>query len=229
MRLTIGPLSPSVYWRRRGVVLGALLIVILLIGYSCSSGGGSSTKTAGPQRSASPTPQPSASVLFPSNEPTGVAAGPNNAATASDSSSAVNSTGNAANQAGTCTDSELSVKPEPEAASVHQGVPVRFMIKIKNVSTRTCVRDLGAQMQELYLQQGNAKQWTSDACVKRGSTGTDVRTFPPNHEFSYWVIWEGKGTAQGCENQPWMAKGTYQLFGRLGTKVSEPVAFTVTG
>jgi hypothetical protein len=96
------------------------------------------------------------------------------------------------------------------------------------MSARTCVRDLGAEMQEMYLQQGSTKEWSSDACVKRGATGTDIRTFPPNHEFSYWVIWEGKATAPGCVNQQWIAKGAYQLFGRLGTKISDPVTFTVT-
>ena len=36
MRLTVGPLSPSVYWRRRAVVLGVVLVVFAVIAYSCS-------------------------------------------------------------------------------------------------------------------------------------------------------------------------------------------------
>jgi hypothetical protein len=204
-----------------------LLAVILVIAYSCSTDAGAGDRKARQQGSSSASPEPSASVLSPSNEPTGVPVVPENPGTSS--SPAGGSAGHGANATGTCADAELSVTPEPEVTSARQGVPVRLMIKIKNVSARTCVRDLGAEMQEIYLQQGTTKQWSSDACIKRGAPGSDVRTFPPSHEFSYWVIWDGKTTAQGCENQQWLAKGAYQIVGRLGTKVSDPVAFTVTG
>jgi hypothetical protein len=110
---------------------------------------------------------------------------------------------------------------------MRQGVPAKLYIKIKNISDRTCVRDVGAQMQELYMQQGTTKQWSSDACENRGSAADPV-TFPPGHERSYWSMWDGKANARSCTNQPWLATGTYQLVGRLGTKISEPVTFTVT-
>jgi len=35
MNLTVGPLAPAVYWRRRAFVAGALLVVVLLLVYSC--------------------------------------------------------------------------------------------------------------------------------------------------------------------------------------------------
>jgi hypothetical protein len=54
-----------------------------------------------------------------------------------------------------------------------------------------------------------------------------VVTFPPNHEVAYFLTWDGKATDQGCTNPPWLAKGTYQMIGRVGTKISDPVPFAV--
>ena len=36
MRLTVGPLPPAVYWRRRAVVLGAGLLFLIVLLYSCT-------------------------------------------------------------------------------------------------------------------------------------------------------------------------------------------------
>ena len=35
MRLTVGPLPPAVYWRRRSLVLGVALLVVFLIVQAC--------------------------------------------------------------------------------------------------------------------------------------------------------------------------------------------------
>src|SRR5215218_4491135 len=38
MRSTVGPLPSAVYWRRRAVVLGALLLGVIVLFVSCSGG-----------------------------------------------------------------------------------------------------------------------------------------------------------------------------------------------
>ena len=60
MRLTVGPLPPAVYWRRRAIVLGVAVVLVFLIVQSCSGGEGKSngggvpaSATQGPDR---PTP-----------------------------------------------------------------------------------------------------------------------------------------------------------------------------
>ena len=63
MNLTVGPLPPAVYWRRRALVAGVLVLLILVVAYSC--GGSSGSGATGPRSSAntpttsSPTPTPS--------------------------------------------------------------------------------------------------------------------------------------------------------------------------
>jgi hypothetical protein len=230
MRLTVGPLPPAVYWRRRALVLGGMLAIVLLITYTCSGESGANDRKRNAKKagsaSASPalTPTPSPSILTPITGDS-ASATPGNANPYPPPANPGTGAGSAS--ATPCADSEITVVPAPEASSVRQGVPTRFFIKIKNISARTCVRDVGSHVQELYIRQDTTKQWSSDSCEKR--TGNDIVTFPPNHEVSYWLTWDGKATAQGCANRPWLAKGTYQLFGRLDTKVSEPVPFAVTG
>jgi hypothetical protein len=58
-----------------------------------------------------------------------------------------------------------------------------------------------------------------------------VRTFPPNVENEYQVSWNGRDSSkcdQGVAAGPYPEAGEYQLFGRLGTRLSEPVKLTIT-
>jgi hypothetical protein len=228
MRLTVGPLAPAVYWRRRALVLGAVLAVVLLIVYSCSGSSGAddgknraNPRYAGASDDSSTAPvSPAPSVLTPTGpEPSVTPPIYGSVGTPSDG-------GVAAGNGAPCSDAEISVGAALETEPVRQGAPTRLIVRIKNVSTRTCVRDVGAEMQELYVQQGASKQWSSDLCENRGRTA-DMVTFPPSHERSYSLTWDGKANAQGCTNQPWLGKGNYQLFARVGTKISDPVTFAV--
>jgi hypothetical protein len=83
-------------------------------------------------------------------------------------------------------------------------------------------------MQELRIVLGTEKLWSSDDCG--GLTGSDVRQFPPNLERSYEVIWNGHSSSACSATQkrtptgPTPTPGTeYQLLGRVGTDLSEPV------
>jgi hypothetical protein len=220
MRLTVGPLSPTVYWRRRAVVLGGLLCVVLLVVYACSGtpapkSADPSTAAATAAASASPEASPTPSPLTP------IVDGEQSPSPTLETSKA------AATQTGPCTDAEMSVTPVPDAATARRGAPVKFTLKIRNVSTRSCARDVGADMQELYLQQGAVKVWSSDACDPRH--GSDVLTFAPGREAAYYVMWDGKANTQGCANRQAPAAGTYQLVGRLGTRLSDPVNVAIAG
>ena len=113
----------------------------------------------------------------------------------------------------------------------HQGQarrPGRVRLKIKNISTRTCTRDVGADPQELYIDQGAQKYWSSDTC---SPTKGNVATFAPGAEFEYNVTWNGRQSSK-CSGAlaagPAPPPGEYQLRGRLGNRVSNPVALTIT-
>ncbi|HEY7224388.1 MAG TPA: hypothetical protein VH561_12485 [Micromonosporaceae bacterium] len=227
MRLTVGPLPPAVYWRRRMLVLGGLLLVVLVIVYACTGGppaGGSaapspgSSASATPADSASASPAPTAFTL-PVNTPT-------TAATAG------------------CTDDEIGLTAAATPATVHVsngqvGPVAEFTLKIRNISTRTCVRDIGSVPQELQLRtQDGTVIWSSDDCHPAGYDDySKNQTLTPGWERSYTVSWNGYRTRSDvgsptCEPSATSvpSAGGYELVARLGTKLSAtaPVAISIS-
>jgi hypothetical protein len=242
MRLTVGPLPPAVYWRRRAVVLGVGFLFLIVVLWSCSEPGKSGS-TAGQTKPTTPPAgvQTTGPVLTPQSGAPGASApdgGPTGAdPTTADQQQPAGDPPAAAGGTvpdvpppgpGSCTDEEISVVPVPSTKSIRQGGTVGLQLKIKNTSNRTCSRDLGADLQELFIKSGAEKIWSSDTC---GGKGSNVVSLTPNEERTFQADWNGNrdskcsgGLAAGPNAEP----GAYQIFARLGTKHSDPVALTVT-
>ncbi|MER7891847.1 hypothetical protein ABTX15_18680 [Micromonospora sp. NPDC094482] len=237
MRLTVGPLPPAVYWRRRAVVLGAGLLFLIVLLYSCTGSGNSGdTPRAGSSPSSTATPGPTGSVLTPqtgapppeaSDDPD--VADPSTGAPASPTEDPPVAPAAGTND-GSCTDTEISVTAVALPSSVRRGAVVDLHLKIKNRSDRTCSRNVGADLQELFIKSGAEKIWSSDTCGT--GKGSDVQSFTPGFERSYQVGWNGRDTsrcANGLAAGPYPPAGTYQVFARVGTKLSDPVKLTISG
>ncbi len=217
MRLTVGPLPAAVYWRRRGVVLIGLGMIVLVISYACGGAGGSTAGAGTQPPMTSSQPTPTTTLLRPvvptaSPKPTAFTL-PTTAAT------------------GPCADAEVEVTALAAAAEVQVGQPVDFTIKIKNVSGRTCSRDIGADMQELRLTDGSVVIWSSDDCSP--NKGHDVRSFGAGREVSFTLRWTGRRSRTGAgattcvANASPPAPSMYQLVARLDLKYSAPFPLQV--
>jgi hypothetical protein len=117
----------------------------------------------------------------------------------------------------------------PARIAVKRGTPIELRLKIKNISTGACTRDVGADLQEIYVKQGARKVWSSDICGL--AKGSQILNFAPNHEREYNVTWNGRAAtkcAGGSAAGLVPLAGEYQLFGRLGGKVSAPVRLVIT-
>jgi hypothetical protein len=219
MRLTVGPLPAAVYWRRRVVVLLGVAMVVLVISYACGSGetpvagaGTQPTTTAGTTATPTPTllrpttqsPRPTQSAF--TLPPGGGATGP-------------------------CTDLEMRVTATAASATVQRGQAVDVTIKIKNVSQRTCGRDIGADVQELRLLDGTTVIWSSDDC--NANKGRNVQSFAPGRQVSYTLTWNGHRSRTGVGEKTCVAgaptpePAVYQLVARLDQKLSEPFSLRV--
>ncbi|TDC30801.1 hypothetical protein E1211_23560 [Micromonospora sp. 15K316] len=239
MRLTVGPLAPAVYWRRRAVVLGAGLLFLIVLLYSCTGSGNTGDKKpqAGASSSSSVSPSPTQTLLTPktgapppetSESPDG---GDESAgAPTSQGDDAPTAPANGGSNDGSCADAEIKVTPVALPASVGVGASVDLQLRIKNISDRTCSRDVGASLQEIFIKSGAEKIWSSDTCGQ--ATGSDVKSFTPNIEHMFQVTWNGRDTtrcADGLAAGPQVQPGTYQVFARVDTKLSEPLKLTVNG
>jgi len=234
-------------------VLGALLLGVIVLFVSCSGGDDKNNKQGKGTSSQAPAPASASAMATPTDEPSFSDANPNagpslpapgdiqgqpnlgnNGATGAGSS-----TGPGQNPDGTnananapsgqmCADTEMSVTPLPAATTVKRGSPLTIRLKIKNIGSRTCKRDVGADPQELYIDQGARKYWSSDTCSN--VHGSDVESFAPGAEREFTVTWNGRETSKcagGLAAGPAPIAGTYEVRGRLGVKISEPVTLTI--
>jgi len=218
MNLTVGPLPPAVYWRRRALVVGVLLVIVLLVTYSCGGSG------AGQPRSnsagATGQPDPTVSELHPQTGPP-----PSTEPAPAPAVSSVSSQAVVVPASDFCSDDEMQLTPNGQKI-IGGSFPYQFTLRIKNVSDRTCKRDIGADPQELHIVQNGQTLWSSDSC-QTAHGQPDVRTFQPGIEAMFTLGWDGSvGTA--CNNKQKAAAGTYQVVAKLDTKLSTPTNFTVS-
>ena len=200
-------------------MLGVLLVATLMLWSSCSdakSDAGKKVRTSG---SASPTASPEAT---PSTQ-VPIVTGSSDPATPS----ATPSTPPVAPATAECADAALLVTAAPAFASLPAGAYLQITLKVKNVSAAACGRDLGSKFQEVYIQLGTTKVWSSDACANRGEPNK-MTVIEASIEHSFSVTWDGKANSSGCSNRMAPAPGKYQLFARLGTKISDPVNIQLT-
>lgn len=231
MRLTVGPLPPAVYWRRRALVLGGVLVVLFLVAQACMSA--AANPDADPDASEqSPTATATAATTPPAT-PTASATPTGSVAPAGEGEEAPEPSGSLdPADEDSCTDQEMLITAETDAASFPGGTSVQFTIRIRNGSDRTCRRDIGGDHRELYLRKGTGatKVWSSRDCD--GPTGGDIRDLEPGFATSYYIVWHGRSSPPCEGDEPSGAvlePGDYQLVARLGTAYGEPVAITVTG
>jgi hypothetical protein len=222
MNLTVGPLPPAVYWRRRVIVAGALLLLIILIVYSCGGSGKPAATGQGATANGSNRPSPTPSVA---HLPPVIGSSPGAVSSGSGSSAGSISAPPSTPASDVCSDTEIQLTTgfQPITGG---NAPYQLILKIKNISGRTCKRDVGADPQELHIVQNGQTMWSSDYCqTEHGKP--DVRTFGPSIEASFTIGWDGS-IGPKCTNQTF-ASGSLQVVGKLDTKVSPAVNFTING
>lgn len=238
MRMTVGPLPPAVYWRRRVIVLAGVALVVVLTVWACSPAApeSSGSHAAGTKHSPSPG-SGSGSGSSPgraTGEPSptgGASASPTPTAGSGDGApvdaSAVPPPADDGKPAAHCSDDALTVSVRADPRRMPAGSTPALYLTIGNGSSKPCTRDIGADQQELYVRHGNTTVWSSDYCD--ANHGSDVRRFDPGVHVTYRLVWDGRTATKGCKaaRHP-LASGSYSLHGRVGTKHAKPSPLTVT-
>jgi hypothetical protein len=100
---------------------------------------------------------------------------------------------------------------------------------VTNVGSATCVRDLSGPLQVYTVHTAKGvRVWSTADCFP--GTGTDVRQLAPGSSVSYHIRWSGTSSQPGCAGQrEQVSAGAYLLTVSVGTAVSKPAAFTITG
>jgi hypothetical protein len=220
----VGPLSATVYWRRRLLVLGCTLGVVGGGGWvtTAALGSGPDDGTAATAAAAPATPvldqvMPSLTAVdLPSTTPP----------SAESAASAAATTGPA--EGGPCSDDMISVEVRSDPSATPAGSEPTFHLVVTNIASVSCVRPLDKGLQEIVLLDGaGTRLWGSNDCFPEASS--DARTLAPGEAVDFPVLWSGLGSQPGCAgDRTQLAPGEYVLRARLDTKTSPDAALTLS-
>ncbi|GIH92978.1 hypothetical protein ACFFMN_02265 [Planobispora siamensis] len=216
----------DVYWRRRLAALIAVLVVVAVVAWACSSSGGpqseSSAQTAPSGRSSAPdpllaalptitvTPQPTVSPspqlsATPTPRPVKPAVRPKRPGDACDVADLV-----------------LSLQGEGEVYAAAQRP--RFILTLVNTGKVMCVTDTGPRALEIRITSGDDRVWSSADCVS-GET-EDLRRFERGIPFVRVVEWDRQRSGSDCRAKRVTARpGTYVATVRATGMKSRKVVF----
>jgi hypothetical protein len=230
----VGPLPARVYWRRRLVVLTALLVVLgagawggiaLLTGAQARDGGATEAAPATPATPALEQVVPSLTAVRTPvpPEPVPVDAAAVAAAEAPPAAAAPP----AAEAGGPCGDDALTIEVRTPGSAAAGTKPVLELV-VTNTSAVPCVRDLDKGLQELILlDSGGARVWGSNDCFPE--SGADVRTLAPGEVVVFPVVWGGLTSTPDCAGERVTPPpGSYAVRGRLDTKSSPDAPLALT-
>ena len=201
-----------VYWRRR-LMLGLAALVTLIVLVRTFTGGNDAVPVA---TSASPSSEALAASPIPS------------IAAASPSPTILQPTAQPAVPAvaeGECSDADTSIRVEVDRETTGVGEGVHINMVVKNISTKTCKRDVGSGANEVTVISGPALIWSTDHC--NPNTDKDLVELAPGQEWNVKVVWIGKQTSTGCKVTNMAEPGAYWAHGRNSSLNSDGVKFVV--
>lgn len=234
MRTTVGPLPAEVYWRRRLLALGMLVVALVAL-RACAGG---DTSRAGRSPQAQPTPSGAADgtaghPYLPGTSPSPVAS-PLPTATPSPTASPGPAGSPSPNVSarplaiGVCPDSALQLIAASDARSYRVGTKPKLTMTVRNMGQQACRRDLGPAARELNLSSGTAHTWSSADC-QPGGAAAQLVLLKPGTAQTYALVWQGNRSQPKCAGPKVAATaGTYLLHARLGTLRSNGVVLTLT-
>ena len=210
----VGDLAASVYWRRRIVLLAALVLVVISVLVALNRGNGpkpSATAGATAGVSGSSTPPPS------SSQPASSASVTHASSAASTSSAPV-----------ACTSGQLAVATSTDAKSYPVGATPNLSLVVTDKGPRPCIMDLSDKQIELRVYAGSARVWGSHDC--QIAPGTSPQTLPVGQQISRTVQWSGLSSQPGCAGvRQRVPAGTYTVTAYLGGIAGTPATFAFTG
>jgi hypothetical protein len=219
-----GPLPSQIYWRRRGLAIGIVAVVVAIVvgvAFVIFSGGSDTNSTvktttaAGPQNPQPDNKTPVVAPPPPASGPVAVAPTPTEAVMPPP----------VLKEGDDCPDSNLAVKGITNQPQYVIGDQPKFTMVVTNIGLVACKHDVGAAVLAAYVYSLDGHRlWSNLDCAP--SNETLVKTFNPGEQVTTEVTWTGMGSAPQCPlpRQP-IGPGTYNLVVQLGNLRSASVPF----
>ncbi|MBO0829459.1 MAG: hypothetical protein J2P24_16930 [Streptosporangiales bacterium] len=210
-----GPLPPSTYWRRRVVLIGVLLLVVVGIAWACARNSGAEQPTGAvgspsglptvPSDTASPTPTPTPTASG-SATPTGSATTPAPGPTSPKPSMR--------NGKVLCPASDLRVTVRADRKFYSSKQQPKFTLILVNVHKTSCYVDLGSKAIGVTVYSGSDRVWSTTDCAK--GPGSQLHKLPSGGVYTANATWNRVRSVRGCAKTTVTAKpGYYVLDGTV--------------
>lgn len=207
------PLPAAVYWRRRLLLLGVLLLASWGVVQVWPTGGAAET----------PAPPAASSAPDPDQDPT-PSAGPDIEDETADEA-VQETTVSVAAGGKPCDPESIRISPQvpPDQPS---GKPVRIQLGLSTSAEEPCTFTAGAGDVVALVTASGQAVWDSEVC--RGTTLLDgSAALSPGWVTLVEATWSGRGSGPICaDGEDWASPGEYRL--RIGTYGGEPGATTFT-
>jgi len=227
---------PATYWRRRALLLVAVLLALFIGSRACDGDAsgqdgalqrGTGKSLAGPTApeptpSTTPTgsPGPGGGTSSPTGEPTGEGEGePTGEPT----------TGGVAGGGvipGYCQDGNVGISIKPTKTTFPPDQDASFRLTIVNVGSGPCRFEVGPRGWEITVESGHTRIWNSDDCaVAEEST---LQTLQPVDPVTIAITWDRIRSQEGCPSgQPAASPGTYTVIAKAGNVNSQRSVFVL--
>ncbi|ROS58210.1 hypothetical protein EDF38_2949 [Frigoribacterium sp. PhB160] len=181
-----GPQPPSVYWRRRAVLLLGLVVVVIVIVLIVVRPG------SGAEPGAATTTTPAAEAPAPEPSATGTAPAADATEQATDAP--------AAGDAAACDASDVELVPIADKQSYASTELPQISMSITNTGSTDCVLNLGSSQQTLTVSSGEEQYWSSKDCQVNG-TDQDVTLTAGQTLTTPAIAWDRtRSSADTCDS-----------------------------
>ncbi|WP_055509058.1 hypothetical protein [Nonomuraea pusilla] len=207
----------DIYWRRRMSVLVAVLVVVAVVAWACSSGGDGPERTSSAQSSA--TPSPSTDPLLAGLRTLAMGtASPSPSPSPSKSPKAPRT-----RRPGLpCTEKDLVLSLQGQGEIYADGAHPTFLITLVNTGPVMCTADVGPRAMEIRIMSGEDRIWSTADCVS--GPGTDIEQLDRGVPYVRTLDWNRRRSSPDCRAEPPSAlPGTYVVGARMG-KLRSPKA-----
>jgi hypothetical protein len=231
----VGREPTATYWRRRALLLVAVLTALFVGSRACAGDGSGGEDgalrrgtgmslagpgTAEPTSTATPSGGPG-STTEPAEEPSD--GGGDGQPTGEPSGGVVAGGGVVP---GYCQDGNIKVSVKPNQSIFPPTQDATFRLSIVNVGAGPCRYDVGPRGWEATVESGTTRIWNSDDCAV--AEASRLRTLQPDEPVTVSIAWDRIRSRQGCPSgQPAAAAGTYTLIATAGNVSSQKASFVL--
>ena len=228
----VGSLPPSVYWRRRFVLLGSLVVLIVLLVVTLRvvmSGNSDPTQGAHGASPGTPTQQPPATAHHRHAPSSSKQASTPDTTTPADSSAVTSDTPQSSESAappGRCKMKQLGLTAESDKTHYTMGENAQLSILVTNKGSDPCVQDLADPQIILSVYNGEARVWGSHDC--KIEPGTNDQTLMPGLSTRVSITWSGLSSDPHCAGtRQRVGAGSYTLYATLSGHEAKSAQFTI--